>query len=174
MNSLGVALLLIFILHLIDKHNRWRQALKLTVGMVVLGILGVSGFLGWQKYEAYRIDLAGERMVFLSVSRAAAILLCLLTEVQAYFRFEGANINKRLHDVWKALNVAFEIKELYQKRYRKLMEGERHLTFAEPFSAPYVSCSSYLEAESVPRTSCLWSAVSGLSRRCQLSLDLAR
>ncbi len=48
----------------------------------------------------------------------------LLTEVQAYFRFEGADINKRLHDVWKALNVAFEIKELYQKRYRKLMKAK--------------------------------------------------
>ncbi len=54
MNFVGVALLLIFVLHLIDKHNRWRQALKLTVGMVVLGILGVSGFFGWQKYEAYQ------------------------------------------------------------------------------------------------------------------------
>jgi hypothetical protein len=69
-----------------------------------------------------KLDFMGERMVFLSVSRAAAILLCLLTEVQAYFRFEGANINKRLHEVWKALNVAFEIKELYRERYKKLMK----------------------------------------------------
>jgi hypothetical protein len=71
-----------------------------------------------------RLDFMGERMVFLSVSRAAAILLCLLTEVQAYFMFEGADINKRLHGVWKALNVAFEIKGLYRERYRKLMRDK--------------------------------------------------
>jgi hypothetical protein len=69
-----------------------------------------------------KLDFMGERMVFLSVSRAAAILLCLLTEVQAYFMFEGANINKRLHEVWNALNVAFEIKDLYRERYKKLMK----------------------------------------------------
>lgn len=69
-----------------------------------------------------KVDFVGERMVFLSVSRAAAILLCLLTEVQAYFKFEGANINKRLHEVWKALIVAFEIKGLYKDRYKKLMK----------------------------------------------------
>ena len=71
-----------------------------------------------------KIDFAGERMVFLSVSRAAAILLCLLTEVQAYFKFEGASINERLHEVWKALTVAFEIKELYRERYKKLMKAK--------------------------------------------------
>jgi hypothetical protein len=68
------------------------------------------------------LDSAGERIIFLSVSRAAAILLCLLTEVQAYFMFDGANINKRLHGVWKALNVAFDIKELYRLRYKQLMK----------------------------------------------------
>lgn len=60
-------------------------------------------------------------MIFLSVSRAAAILLCLLTEVQAYFRFDGARINERLHQVWNALIVVPEIKELYDKRYATLM-----------------------------------------------------
>ena len=54
--ALGIALLLIFILYLIDKHNRWRQAVKLTVGLAVLGFLGIGGFYVWQKYDDYRTE----------------------------------------------------------------------------------------------------------------------
>jgi hypothetical protein len=53
--------------------------------------------------------------------RAAAILLCMLTEVQAHFRFDGARINQRLHEVWNALIPVPEIRELYDERYSKLM-----------------------------------------------------
>jgi hypothetical protein len=52
--TLGIALLLIFILYLIDKHNRWRQAVKLVIGFVVLGLLGLGGLYSWQKYDEYR------------------------------------------------------------------------------------------------------------------------
>jgi hypothetical protein len=52
--TLGIALILIFVLYLIDKHNRWRQAFKITVGLVILGILGVGGIFGWQKYETWQ------------------------------------------------------------------------------------------------------------------------
>jgi hypothetical protein len=52
--SVGIALVLIFVLYLIDKHSRWRQALKLTIGLVVLGIVGVGGFFGWQRYETWQ------------------------------------------------------------------------------------------------------------------------
>jgi type II secretory pathway pseudopilin PulG len=54
MEYLAIALVLIFVLYLIDKHNRWRQVFKLTVGLVVLGIVGVGGLFGWQRYEAWR------------------------------------------------------------------------------------------------------------------------
>ena len=53
--------------------------------------------------------------------RVAAILLCMLTEVQAHYRFEGARINQRLHEVWNALTPVPEVKELYDERYSKLM-----------------------------------------------------
>jgi hypothetical protein len=49
--TLGIALVLIFILYLIDKHNRWRIAAKLTAGLIVLCILAVGAFFGWSKYE---------------------------------------------------------------------------------------------------------------------------
>jgi hypothetical protein len=52
--TLGIALLLIFILYLIDKHNRWRQAVKVVIGLVVLGLLAIGGVYGWQKYDEYQ------------------------------------------------------------------------------------------------------------------------
>jgi hypothetical protein len=41
---LGIALILIFVLYLIDKHNRWRIAIKITVALIILAILGVGGW----------------------------------------------------------------------------------------------------------------------------------
>ena len=54
MELLAIALVLIFVLHLIDKHNRWRQALGITIGLILFGIVGAGGIFGWQKYQAYR------------------------------------------------------------------------------------------------------------------------
>ncbi len=71
-----------------------------------------------------KVDEFYERMIFMHISRVAAILLCMLTEVQAHFKFDGANINQRLHKVWDALLLAPEIKELYDERYAKLMKDK--------------------------------------------------
>jgi hypothetical protein len=51
---LGIALLLIFILYLIDKHNRWRQLVKVIIGLVVLSVLTVGGYIGWNIYDEHR------------------------------------------------------------------------------------------------------------------------
>lgn len=56
------------------------------------------------------------------MGRAAGLLLSLLTEIQAKFKFEGHNINKRLHKAWRDVQPFFEIKELYDNRYKLLME----------------------------------------------------
>lgn len=50
--TLGLALILIFILYLIDKHSRWREAAKIGVGLVVLGVLVAGSILGWQQYQS--------------------------------------------------------------------------------------------------------------------------
>lgn len=59
----------------------------------------------------------------LHLSRAAAILLCIVTELQAYFRFEddGARIDERICEMWRVLMPAFDVGELYHERYQKLM-----------------------------------------------------
>jgi hypothetical protein len=63
-----------------------------------------------------------EQMIATHVVRAAGVLLCTLTEVQAHFRFADARINERLHEVWDALLTVPEIKELYEGRYVELMK----------------------------------------------------
>ena len=54
--ALGIALLLIFVLYLIDKHNRWRQAAKITIWIVAIAVLGVAFLYGWFRYDSYRTE----------------------------------------------------------------------------------------------------------------------
>jgi len=51
------------------------------------------------------------------------MLLSIITELQAYFRFDddGARINERIHTMWQELLPVFEVKELYDERYCQLM-----------------------------------------------------
>lgn len=58
------------------------------------------------------------------ISQAAGVLISTATELQAYFRFDdcGARINERIHEVWSALMPTFTVKQLYESRYRQLME----------------------------------------------------
>jgi hypothetical protein len=67
-------------------------------------------------------EVVSDQMIAIHISRVAAILICIITEVQAYFRFDGARINQRLHGVWNALLPVLEIKELYDERYAQLMK----------------------------------------------------
>jgi hypothetical protein len=67
-------------------------------------------------------DVHVDQMIATHLARAAGLLLCTLTEVQAHFRFDGAHINERLHEVWDALLTVPEIKELYDGRYAGLMK----------------------------------------------------
>lgn len=73
-----------------------------------------------EKLEAHHIHVLS-----LHLPRAAAVLLCIVTELQAYFRFEGADINKRIHAMWRALMPIFDAKELYDERYARLMADKR-------------------------------------------------
>jgi hypothetical protein len=58
------------------------------------------------------------------LTRACAILLCIVTELQAFFLFDGARINARLHEIWNALLPAPEVKDLYDSRYAELMRNK--------------------------------------------------
>jgi hypothetical protein len=67
------------------------------------------------------IEASIDVVIAIHIPRVAALLLCMLTEVQTYFHFDGARIGQRLHQIWNALLPAPEVKELYDLRYAKLM-----------------------------------------------------
>ncbi len=52
--TLGIALVLIFILYLIDRNQVWRQTLKVVVGLAIVGALAIAGFYGWSKISEWR------------------------------------------------------------------------------------------------------------------------
>ena len=77
--------------------------------------------------ERPRIEDAHLRVFSANIARAALMLLCIITELQAHFRFDddGARINERIHKMWDALMPVFEVKELYNERYCQLMKDRR-------------------------------------------------
>jgi hypothetical protein len=52
--SLGVALLLIFVLYLIDEHDLWRDAIRATLVPLTLVVLGIAIWYAWGKYRDRR------------------------------------------------------------------------------------------------------------------------
>lgn len=52
--TLGIALVLIFVLYLIDKNKVWRQAVKAVISLAILGVLVISGLFGWRKVSEWR------------------------------------------------------------------------------------------------------------------------
>jgi hypothetical protein len=48
--TLGIALLLIFILYLIDKHNQWRRAARVGLGILALAIFAAAAIYAWNRH----------------------------------------------------------------------------------------------------------------------------
>jgi hypothetical protein len=93
----------------------WREYSDIShgtfQGLMKVGIFYVPEDVPHEQRE--KTDEASLNIIFGHMARAAAILLCILTELQAYFRFDGARINPRIHEVWNELVRAPEIKDLY-------------------------------------------------------------
>jgi hypothetical protein len=53
--TLGIALVIIFVLYLIDKHSRWVQTLKLLVGLAIVAGLLYGSVYAYDKYATWRI-----------------------------------------------------------------------------------------------------------------------
>jgi hypothetical protein len=73
-----------------------------------------------------KLDAAHPIRLSTHISQIAGILISVVTELQAHFRFDdaGARINERIHEVWNALLLAFAVKELYAGRYAQLMKDK--------------------------------------------------
>lgn len=89
------------------------------------GLVSIFPFIAVDKLNVKQLNSlsdVGERQIAMHVGRTAAILLCLLTEVQHFYKFHGpARIDERLAEIWTAVLPFFEAKELYQSRYRGLL-----------------------------------------------------
>jgi hypothetical protein len=74
-----------------------------------------------------KLDAIFPTIFSMHIPRIAAILLCIVTELQAYFGFDdnGARINQRIHEMWNALMPVFDVKALYDERYAQLMKDKR-------------------------------------------------
>lgn len=49
--TLGIALVVIFILYLIDKHNRWRQTIKVVCWSLGIFVAAYGGILLWDNHS---------------------------------------------------------------------------------------------------------------------------
>lgn len=107
-------------------YGHWRQySAMLHAGFE--GLIDTAGYFARDAMPHETRDKIDERFpqeMSVHMGRAALILLCIVTEAQAYFAFGDADINARIHTVWKALMPLFEAKELYTERYSQLMKDK--------------------------------------------------
>ena len=108
-------------------YLQWRQYSAMSHG-------GYEGYIGELPAGAYfaldfiphehrpQIEAMYDAFLTRHIGRAATILLCLVTEIQAHFRFDGADLNNRIQRMWTALIGLFAAKELYDERYSTLMK----------------------------------------------------
>jgi hypothetical protein len=107
-------------------YGYWREYSEYSHG-TFQGLLRTAMFYlerDMPHEERPKIEEVSMGLIFGHMTRAAAILLCILTELQAFFRFDGARINAGLHEVWNALLAAPEVKDLYDSRYAQLMKDK--------------------------------------------------
>jgi hypothetical protein len=104
-------------------HGFWREYSGIShatfAGLKTNGQFYVRDITPYDRRDY--VDDYGHRLRSMHLSRAAVILLATVTEIQAYFRFDGANINQRIRQIWGALVPILEVKELYDRRYAQLM-----------------------------------------------------
>ena len=71
--------------------------------------------------ERTKVDQMYLAVLTRHLGRAALVLLCIVTELQLYFRFKGHQIDERIQKMWEAMMGIFEVKEIYDERYEALL-----------------------------------------------------
>ncbi len=108
-------------------YGHWRQYSAIAhggfEGLLQVGMYFIADSMPHE--DRPQIDAAYPRLLFAHIARAALMLLCIITELQAHFHFDGASINERIHKMWNALMPAFDVRELYEERYERLMKDKR-------------------------------------------------
>ncbi len=110
-------------------YMQWRQysALSHAAFEAYIGFIGpipVGAYFGsdFLRHDLRpRIAASYDTLLSVHLGRTAIVLLCMITELQAYCHFDGASINERICKLWETLMPLFEAKELYEGRYSQLM-----------------------------------------------------
>lgn len=112
-------------------YGRWREYSAMAHGAFEGLMLVARYYIADAMLHELRenMDAQHPEVLALHLARAAGVLLCIVTELQAYFHFDdnGARINERISVMWKALTPVPEIKELYDEHYAQLMK-DKHIT----------------------------------------------
>lgn len=88
-------------------------------------LLDIFPYLDERRFETQapgRLTEKVDREVSMHMARAAGLLLSIVTEVQSHFRFAGGQIDTRLAAVWIGLKETPVVGELYEQRYKALLE----------------------------------------------------
>ena len=102
------------------SHGAFEAFNNVTIASAPLASFYFKDFLPHEMRP--KVESGYDGFMTIHLGRAAAVLLCIVTEIQAYARFEGANINERICAVWNALMPMYEVKEMYEGRYADLMK----------------------------------------------------
>jgi hypothetical protein len=110
-------------------HLQWKQYSALShagyegfAGLLDAAPLGTYFMADFLPHELRpKVEERYELHVSSHLARAALLLLCIVTELQAYCKFDGAEINARICRVWDALVPLYDAKEIYDGRYAQLM-----------------------------------------------------
>jgi hypothetical protein len=110
------------------NYGPWREYSALAHGtfdgLLETAATYISDMLPHE--ERPKLDQVHPIRLTTHISHAAGVLISVITELQAYFRFDdaGARINERIHEVWNALLPTFTVKELHEERYAQLMRDK--------------------------------------------------
>jgi hypothetical protein len=110
------------------SYGHWKRYSAIAHGAPE-GLHEIGSFLnrdGHRHEERPQIDEAYPRMMSYHIMLAAILLLAIITEVEATYRFKdaGARINERIVECWQALLPAMEAKEIYDNHYSQLMKDK--------------------------------------------------
>ena len=111
-------------------HVQWRQYSALShgayeafiggpVGQVPLGAYYMNDFLPHESRD--QLEGTYDLHVSTHIGRSSTALLCIVTELQAYCRFDGASVDHRICEVWSTLLGFPGARELFDARYGSLM-----------------------------------------------------
>ena len=93
----GIALVLIFVLYLIDKHHLWKTALKITIYTAIAAAVIGGGLIGWGEYK----DAQREKEEEAETARQKPFSDCVNRNVQFSNAFDecGKNPTVVLHAI---------------------------------------------------------------------------